>query len=216
MRRLSLAFCAAMIASPATSHPHIFVDTGVEVFFDEQGRLTSLRLSWTYDELFSLIILEDRGLDNDYDGVLTEEEQAALTGFDMIDWPEWYDGDLYVLAGGRKLQMGDPREYDLVLEDGKLVTTHYRDLPEPLTLGASPVIVQIYDEGYYTAYEIIGHPQMVNAPQDCQAVTYAADLSAAQQEVKAALAEISADINLEEVGFPKIGAAFSDEVRISC
>lgn len=216
MRRLFATACAALLATQAIPHPHIFVDAGVTLIFDDQGRLSSLKLRWSYDELFSLIILEDREMDQDSDGHLTADEQANLTGFDIVDWPEWYDGDLYVLVGDTKLAVEPPRDYDLVLQDGKLITTHIRDLAEPLAIGDEGVVVQVYDEGYYTAYEITEDTVLANAPETCAAQTYYADLTAAQKQVKAALAEFSADVSLEEVGFPKIGAAFSDEVRVSC
>ena len=38
------------VSQPALAHPHVFVDTGLEVIFDEQGRATGIRISWTYDE----------------------------------------------------------------------------------------------------------------------------------------------------------------------
>lgn len=216
MRHLLFAACATLMATPVVSHPHIFVEAGVQVHFDDQGQMTALTMKWTYDELFSLVILEDRGMDTDYDGVLTEDERTTLTGFDMDDWPEWYDGDLYVMLDGQKLLMAAPRDYDLHLVDGKLITTHTRDLVAPVDPAADDIVVQIYDEGFYTAYEITEETILHNAPVTCTAVTYGADLSAAQQEVKAAMAELNADQTLEEMGFPKVGAAFSDEVRISC
>ena len=58
-------------ATPLGAHPHIFVDTGFEVILDAEGRLTHLRITWAYDEFYSLLVTEDRGLDPDYDGVLT-------------------------------------------------------------------------------------------------------------------------------------------------
>ena len=68
------------LASPARAHPHVFVDTALEVIFDAEGLVTGLRISWTYDDLFSLSVIADKGLDPDWDGKLTEAEVAKLSG----------------------------------------------------------------------------------------------------------------------------------------
>lgn len=92
----------------ALAHPHVFVDTGVELRFDAEGRLEALRIVWVYDDFVSLMIVAERGLDPDGDGVLTEAETAALTGFDM-QWDEGFAGDTYLLADGRDLALGPHR-----------------------------------------------------------------------------------------------------------
>jgi len=79
---LASLLCLAL-ATPLGAHPHIFVDTKLEVLVDAEGRLTHLRITWAYDEFYSLLVTEDRGLDPDYDGVLTDAEIASLNGFDM-------------------------------------------------------------------------------------------------------------------------------------
>jgi ABC-type uncharacterized transport system substrate-binding protein len=66
---MRLAFALLLLPAPALAHPHVFVDASVEVVFDAQNRATGLRIGWTYDDLFSLMIVEDRGLDPDYDSV---------------------------------------------------------------------------------------------------------------------------------------------------
>lgn len=90
------------------AHPHIFIDTGVEVLLDDQNRATAVRISWTYDDLTSLALIADRGLDEDFDGVLTPEETAAITGFDM-DWEPGFAGDSYALLGEVPLDWSGPQ-----------------------------------------------------------------------------------------------------------
>ena len=68
----------------AVAHPHVFIDATIEVIFDDKGLAEGVRIGWTYDEYFSLLIIEDRGLDPDYDNVLTPEAEAKLAGFDAI------------------------------------------------------------------------------------------------------------------------------------
>ncbi len=63
--RLTVPLIAAL-ACPmtATAHPHIFVEAEVRVVFDNEGRV-SVALDWYYDDLFSLLVTSDLGLDMD-------------------------------------------------------------------------------------------------------------------------------------------------------
>lgn len=54
-----LAVCTAL---PAFSHPHVFIDTEVEVILNPEGKVDAIRVTWIYDELYSLSIIEDRGV----------------------------------------------------------------------------------------------------------------------------------------------------------
>ncbi len=65
----------------AEAHPHVFIDAGVEVIFDAEGRAEALRVTWIYDEFYSLMIAEERGLDPDYDGTATPDKTAGIVGF---------------------------------------------------------------------------------------------------------------------------------------
>jgi ABC-type uncharacterized transport system substrate-binding protein len=215
MRRIfATAAMLCALSAPALAHPHVFVDTGLRLIFDDQGRLAAVRVTWAYDELFSLLVLEDRELDKDYDGKLTEAEQAALKGFDM-DWPDWFEGDLFLTAGGEKIEMSGPMEITATLADSRIVTTHLRALETRLEVGEQPVVFQVYDPGYYTGYEI-SLPVKIIGREGCAAKVFMPDLDAAQKELQDALAEYTPSEDLEEMGWPAVGASFAEEVRLTC
>lgn len=217
-RLLPLAACTAWLAGtvPAVPHPHIFVETGLKMIHDDQGRLTAVEVTWIYDELFSLLLLEDRELDADFDGVLTEEEKARLQGFDL-DWPEDFEGDLYMTAGGRPVDLHQPLQGFAELDDkGRLVGRHTRTLATPIDVVAQPVAVKVYDPTYYTAYEIIVALVSTDAP-DCKIDVFAPDLDAAYAQLQQALDEVmgQSDFN-QEVDFPPVGDRFAEEARLTC
>jgi ABC-type uncharacterized transport system substrate-binding protein len=58
---LTFVLAVGLCAQAANAHPHIFIDSGVEVIFDSQGQMTALRISWAYDDFHSLLAIEDRG-----------------------------------------------------------------------------------------------------------------------------------------------------------
>ncbi|NIY99552.1 DUF1007 family protein, partial [Salipiger sp. HF18] len=96
MKRLLACFLSLLPAAQAFAHPHVFVDTTLRVVLDDNQRVTGIELHWAYDEFFTLMLLEDMGLDPDGDGVLTEDELAILQGFELDNWPEDFEGDIYL------------------------------------------------------------------------------------------------------------------------
>lgn len=221
-KRLRAAATVALAASFATgpilhAHPHVFIDTGVELLHGSDGRVEAVRITWTYDELFSLLLLEDLGLDSDYDGVLTPEETEALQGFDM-DWPEDWDGDVYVELQGERIALGPPEpEVSALLDNGMLFSIHTRALDRPLDGTGAPVIVKVYDPTYFTAYSIL--PDKVSsAAENCTTAVFEPDLDAAYAFLQAAIAELGAQIAdpFEAIDFPPVGDRFAEEVRLTC
>ena len=156
-RTLTGTFCGLALSLPsaALAHPHVFVDATIEVIFDATGRAEALRIGWTYDALFSLTYVTERGLDPDFDGVLTADEQAALAGFDM-GWQEGFAGDTYALLGDQPLGLSAPSETSAQYLDGRLISSHLRRIEPPVTPGLedAALVVQVYDPSFYTSYKI--------------------------------------------------------------
>jgi ABC-type uncharacterized transport system substrate-binding protein len=203
----------AALPTVAVGHPHVFIDATVEVIFDNQGRAEALRIGWTYDEFFSMLIVEDRALDPDYDAVLTPEAEAQLAGFDM-QWDAGFPGDTYALMNGAALGLSRPEGYTASYAEGKITSTHLRRFDAPVEVGDVPLIVQVYDPGFYTAYAIMGETRLTGRG-DCTAQVFEPDRTAADEELLAALAEVAADVDID-MAYPEIGAAYAEEARITC
>lgn len=200
-------------AVPALAHPHVWIDTRIEVILNDRNEAVGLRIGWTYDDLYSLFVIGDLGLDPDWDGVLTPQEQARLAGFDM-NWDPGFPGDTYALLGEAPLPLSRPKDWTASYAGGKISSTHLRSFDAPVPLGDLPLIVQVYDPGYYVAYSIPYDPVLTGG-QGCRAQVFVPDLDAAEQELLAALAEYTPDIDLE-MEFPAVGATFAEEVRVTC
>lgn len=216
MRRISLALTLTLLPSAMLAHPHMFLDTTIQVMFNDAGQVGAVRITWVYDDLSSLQYIADLGLDMDGDGTLTAQEKAKLTGFDM-NWDPGFPGDSYALLGGVNLGLSRPRDATADYKDGRIITSHIRDLaaPVPLTKGQE-LTLQVYDPGFYAAYSITGAGLIYAAtPRACSAQIFAPDRDAADVALLAALAEYSADQDIE-ADFPAIGAAYAEEVRVSC
>lgn len=203
---------AAVGAQPALAHPHIFIDATVEVVFDALGRAEGLRIGWTYDDLMSLTFVTERGLDPDFDGVLTEAERASLNGFDMA-WQPGFAGDTYALLNSVPLALSGPSDWSVSYADGKVTSGHYRRFDAPVDLGGAALVVQVYDPGYYTSYVLA--EAHVAGRSGCQVDLFEPDRDAADQTLQDALAEYSAS-DAAEADFPAVGAAYAEEAQVTC
>ncbi|WP_170362423.1 DUF1007 family protein [Ruegeria arenilitoris] len=198
---------------PAMAHPHVFIDTGLEFIVDDAGHLTHVRVIWAYDELYSLYQLEDMKLDQDFDGVLTENEEKFLAGFDA-QWIEGYNGDLVVFADGVPVSLSGPLEPTATTEDGRIVTTHLRAVDGD-AVSASSLTAKAFDETFYIAYELT-RPVTVSGPASCQMDRIDPDIDGQLAQMQAFLLTLDADYDLEENDIPLVGENFATEIFVSC
>ncbi len=205
---LLLAVCAAAFwfASQARAHPHVFVDVGLRFEADAEGRIVSVEVTWTYDELFSLLVLSDRGLDQDADLVLTQGEQFELLGFDLKDWPDGFEGALFLETDAGKVALGAPQAQSVHLEGPKLVTRHRRAV-EPLQV--ERFVVRAYDPSYYAALEL---SDAFVLPEACDAEILAPELALAEAKLES-LNVKNSEALFDEV---QIGIYFADTLRVTC
>ena len=207
-RFVPLLALALLVPHGAGSHPHIFVDTGMKVLVSEDGQLQAVEINWAYDEFYSLLIFEDKGLDSDFDGTLTAEELAKLQGFDLA-WSEGFQGDTYLTRGGEALALGAPEHLSTEVADGRITTRHRRVLAEPQA--ADGVVIKAYDPTYYTAYTLSGGLDVTGG---CQGSVTPPNLDAAYTKVEELLYAMPAD--QAEEAYPEVGEAFADTVRLNC
>lgn len=204
---------ACLLPAPALAHPHVFVDSRVEVLMDG-SLVTAVRLTWTYDEFFSLVLTQDLGLDPDADAVLTAQELAALSA-SLTDWPPDFTGDLVLTHGEEPVPLAPRTGHSIDFVDGKVVETHTRPLAAPVDAAAAALVVENYDPYYYVSYAILPEATLTGAAS-CEAAVVAADPDAAQAEVDALYQGLDVAGAGPEVQLPPVGYAFSDRVEVRC
>lgn len=209
---MRLACLLALIPLPLAAHPHVFVEAQVEVLA-EAGAVTGVRLTWTYDAFFSLMLTEDLGLDADGDLVLTQAEATTLAT-SVADWPPDFAGDLVVEAGGAALPLAPREDHAVGFQGGVVVETHRRPLVQPAPATDAPVVVEVFDPYYYVAYTVVG--ATVTGDPSCTATVVPADLDAAQAQVDATWAGLDWASAAPDAQLPAIGAAFTDRVEVRC
>jgi ABC-type uncharacterized transport system substrate-binding protein len=197
---------------PASAHPHVFIDAGITLMTDDDGTITAVEVTWLYDELYTLILLQDYELDTDFDGALTQAEVADTLGFDL-NWNSGFEGGLYLSREGTMLELGTPEPLSLSLrEDGRMQTTHRR--PVAGDPGRGVVEAQVYDEAFFIAFEAT-LPSAIAGTERCTPELVRADLDAAYAILEAEIASIGGFIAAED-NFPPVGAYFADKLVFSC
>ena len=82
---------------------------------------------------------------------MTPEETERLIGFDT-NWDEGFNGDLEVQAAGMLLPLSGPLSASTELKDGRIVSSHIRQLQQPVAMQAGPFSLKAFDPSYYTAF----------------------------------------------------------------
>lgn len=203
---LTLSVVLAPCMVPA--HPHVFVETGLKVIVTQDAQLQAIEVTWVYDDFYSLLILEDMGLDPDFDGALTARELDKLQGFDL-QWSDGFDGDVYMTRHGAALALGGGEHLMTEVSDGRITTRHRRTLIDPVA--ADGVVFRAYDPTYYTAYTLTRGLEVTGG---CTGVVTPPDLNAAYDKVEELLYAVP--VEQAEQAYPEIGEAFADTVRLKC
>ncbi len=203
----ALCLCAPL---PVSAHPHVFIDTGLTLVTDATGQLLGIEVSWTYDDLYSMLLFEDMGVDQDFDGRLSDREITRLDGFDM-QWVPGFEGDLFVTMGENTVRLGAPEPRGTSVADARITTRHYRPLNAPVPV--TDVAVRAYDPTYYTAYELTQGVALEGGVA-CSVAVVPADLDRAYTMVEEMLYAQPAD--QMENNFPEVGEAFADTVTVTC
>lgn len=211
--RLTLPLIAALaLPAPLGAHPHVFVEAQVTVVFDAEGGL-GIKLDWYYDDLFSLLVTTDLGIDMDGDLVLTAAEKDLLDS-QIAAWPPDYAGDLEVMQEGAVLPLSEKRDHAMTYADGLFHEVHLRpvpDLPDP----AAPLQIRVFDPSFYTAYDLRG-PVLIEGREDCAVEVIAADVDAAYAMAESLLGgQQASDVGPDDY-FPAIGDAFADTIVVTC
>jgi ABC-type uncharacterized transport system substrate-binding protein len=213
MKRLVVPFFACLLAVPVGAHPHIFIDTGFDLYFDDKGALTEIKVTWSYDAFYSLLITQDMGLDLDGDGLLTDVELTMLQGFDM-NWSEGYDGDLVASADGKPVPLSAPQDYSAAFVLGRITTVHTRVVQEPKLL-LNALQLRPRDPTYYTAYDVT-YPVTLHGIESCETTLQKPQETGALIALQKRLSGLPAEADPADIGISDAGDMLATLVNVSC
>jgi nickel/cobalt exporter len=166
MRALLLGAAAALLASPAAAHPHLFVDAKATIVFDDKGDFLAIRHAWTFDEAFS--VWQTQGLDTDGDGVTSSAEMQELADENLVGLAEY---GFYTYAGeaGSVLPLASIGDARFEYVDGRSTLSFGVEPQGPHRL-TGPLEIAINDPEYYVAitFADVSDVTLENAPEGCE------------------------------------------------
>jgi polyphosphate kinase len=206
----ALAALALTLAAPAArAHPHVFVDVGIDFVMDGRGRLGALRVTWLFDPLYSVLVLEELGIDP----ALPPDPQARATlGALQPEWAAEFGGEGSLFVDGADAALGEAREFTGDMDDGRLVIAFERPLEAPLDPRGAAVLAAVYDPTYFVAYFLTQAPR-VEGGAGCAAVAMPFEADGALADLQSSLLDLSME---ETPADPMVGRLFADRARLSC
>lgn len=168
MRNLLRVFALAwgiLLPGLSLAHPHIWVDTKLDVVFDGAGRISELRQEWLFDQAFTAWAIQ--GLDTNADGQVDRAELHELTE-EYISGLSAYD--FYTFAGRKQdrrgLTPGPERHMELRGDRLVFVFSLFLDRPVPKPQNFA---IEVADPEYYVDFKFpqSGGAALINAPAGC-------------------------------------------------
>lgn len=200
---------------PASAHPHVWVDTRAEVEFDGQNRVSAVKHSWTFDEAFSVYVIQ--GLDENGDGIYTRKELSSLA---QINVESLADFAFFTFMGVEEatVDFKDPRDYwlDYNAKNSRLTLNFTLPLKQP-ALVIGDLVLEIYDPEAFVAFSVNEDDSIKlasGAPSNCGLEVKAAEEM--DDAFAAALAEIPSDQREVPDEFFSVTSKLSNSAIIRC
>ncbi len=151
--------------APALAHPHVFVAVKSVIVFAPDGRVTGVRHSWTFDDMYSAFALQGLG---GRSGKPSQQELDALAkvNVEQLEETSYFT---FVRAGGQRIGFGPATDYRTTVDAKNILTLHFTaPLKEPASAGRA-FTMQVYDPTYYVAFDLEkSNPiTMASAPAGC-------------------------------------------------
>jgi ABC-type uncharacterized transport system substrate-binding protein len=143
------ALVACLSPLPALAHPHIFVESRLEVIAGTDGNIQELRNVWRFDEVFSSSVLLD--FDRNTDLKLDEEELAEL-GETMRTSLADFDYFTSLTHDGASVGVQKPDVIHVSFQDNQILVFFAVKPEKPMPLKGK-LTFGIYDPTMYTAID---------------------------------------------------------------
>lgn len=139
------------LATPAHSHPHVWIDAIAQMLFNDSGKLTGLRVYWAFDELYSAYAVE--GLDTSGNGELERAELAPLITENIKNLKD-FRYFTFVEVDGQNPDYGEVTEFGGRYVNGRLAMWFVVPLAEPVDPRKAEVAFAMYDPTYYISIDL--------------------------------------------------------------
>lgn len=210
---LAAGLSAAVLASEAAAHPHVFIDTVVRLHLEDDGRVKAIEEIWMFDEFYSKAAIED-DVDANRDKRADGRElatYAAKAGGNLKKWHYFIEAS----RGGTPVALGPAAEQAAYVQDGRLALRFLVPLAEPLAVADADLSIRVFDPTYYIAMSFLEKKPLRIAPESAEGRCTARVAPAAGLGDAVPLSEafFQAALQPPDGG---IGAAFAETIHVTC
>jgi len=176
-KTLIMAFLVTAPLWCAEAHPHVFIANRMTVVFDG-GVLAGIEFSWTFDQMFTAMILHD--FKPGADGSFSPQTGGAIKSNDF-DNLENYHYFLAFFVGQQPVKKIRIQQFLPSVADGsRLVYSFFVPLNLQVSAADRTLRVTVYDDSYYVAFDVMHTADVQVQGNDAVAV----DLSVEKTKVK--------------------------------
>jgi len=138
---LTLLVCGA-----AYSHPHVFIDTKVQIRFSVVG-LSGFIVEWVFDDMFSSTIIAD--YDGNRNGTFESDETAAVQDGAFSNLRHYNYFILLVASNNEELEIENVRDFKAEITQGKVQYAFYVPLEIEAEVQEKEIKIGVFDNTYF-------------------------------------------------------------------
>ena len=137
-------------ALPAAAHPHVFIDYAVVLRFD-QGALKSVRMTWTFDEMYSSMLFQD--YTSHPRGPLSAADMSRLQKGAFEDTAD-YHYFVDVTLNGKPVEVKKVTDFAAKFEHHRMIYSFTVSVPDAPASGKSALEIAAFDNEFYIDFEL--------------------------------------------------------------
>lgn len=152
-KKISCAFVIALtswmgLGTPATAHPHVWIDMRTAILFDDAGMVEGLQVHWRFDELYSLFLTEEMA---DTNGEISADKLKSLARQNIENLKE-FSYFTYARVAGSQTPYGEVTEYESKIEDSRISLDFVIPFEKPIDPLLQAFSYAVYDPSYYISF----------------------------------------------------------------
>lgn len=156
---------AALIATEAETHPHVWIRVDCAFVFDDRRQPVGFIATWVFDEMYSAFAVV--GAPRDRNGQSTSAGLSSLAG--VIVAASKDQGHFTIATvGGRQVALSEPKDVEGAWGENQKLSVRFRmDFQEPVRTGGPPLRIEVHDADLYADFQFNAALPSAGLPPNC-------------------------------------------------
>jgi ABC-type uncharacterized transport system substrate-binding protein len=149
---LLLGFSLVFLASSQIwGHPHVWVHNSITVHFDKEG-IAGFEQTWVFDEMFSHMLIHDYDKNGNNKFEPREVNEARKGAFSSL---KNFSCFTHLKIDGKAFEVKFVKDFNAKIENKKVTYHFFVPCHVKATLSCKVIRIGIYDESFYTSFELL-------------------------------------------------------------